>query len=88
MKNFKNILVGGGIVSKGLVENESMLYLFGMSLLILLIKGLLVMVTYNFMAPKIAYNLNTNYEYRKFRRISLLEGILLVILFTNLFNHF
>ena len=88
MKNLKKILIGGGVVSKNIGENENMLQLFGLSLFILLIKGLLVMVTYNWMMPKIIYNVNPNYDYRKFRNINFLEAILLVILFTNLFNHF
>ena len=88
MKTLKKILVGGGVASKSLAENENMLQLFIMSLFILLIKGLLVMVTYNWMAPKITYNANPNYDHRKFRRINFIEAILLVILFTNLFNHF
>lgn len=88
MKNLKKILIGGGVVSKNIGENENMLQLFGLSLFILLIKGLLVMVTYNWMMPKIIYNANPNYDYRKFRNINFIEAILLVILFTNLFNHF
>ena len=87
-KTFKKILIGGGVVSKSLGDNENMLQLFMLSLFILLIKGLLVMVTYNWMMPKITYNANPNYDYKKFRRINFLEAILLVILFTNLFNHF
>lgn len=88
MKSLKKVLIGGGVVSKSLGDNENMLQLFGLSLFILLIKGLLVMVTYNWMMPKITYNANPNYDYRKFRSINFLEAILLVILFTNLFNHF
>ena len=88
MKNLKKVLIGGGVVSKSLGDNENMLQMFGLSLFILLIKGLLVMVTYNYMVPKITYNANPNYDYRKFRNINFLEAILLVILFTNLFNHF
>ena len=88
MKNLKKILIGGGVVSKNIGENENMLQLFGLSLFIHLIKGLLVMVSYNWMMPKIIYNANPNYDYRKFRNINFLEAILLVILFTNLFNHF
>tara|TARA_B100000963_G_C22537776_1_gene630661 strand:- start:285 stop:554 length:270 start_codon:yes stop_codon:yes gene_type:complete len=87
-KTFKKILIGGGVVSKSLGDNENMLQLFMLSLFILLIKGLLVMVTYNWMMPKIIYNANPNYNYKKFRSINFLEAILLVILFTNLFNHF
>ena len=77
MKNLKKILIGGGVVSKSLTDNESMLQLFIMSLVILLLKGLLVMVTYNYMAPKITYNTNPNYDYRKFHQF-----------FFYLFNHF
>lgn len=87
-KTFKKILIGGGVVSKSLGDNENMLQLFMLSLFILLIKGLLVMVTYNWIIPKITYNANPNYDYKKFRPINFLEAILLVILFTNLFNHF
>ena len=43
------------------------------------------MVTYNWMMPKITYDLITIIESSEHQ---LLEAILLVILFTNLFNHF
>ena len=91
MNEIKKVLVGGNLMSKSFnsnIEGANFLYLFAMSLLLLIIKGVLVQVTYNYIAPKLVNNVNSNYDFKKFRRLNLIEAILIVILFNNLFNPF
>lgn len=85
----KNVLVGGGLVSKPVEKynvNTDFLTLFLIALAQLLIKSLLVMLTYNIMIPKLMYNYNPEYKRARFIRITFVDSILLVILFSNLFN--
>lgn len=88
--NIKGILMGGGLISKpikmDLDLNQNILFLFSVGIFYILLKGLLVMLTYNIMIPKITYNFNPNYDGKKFKKITFIESILLVILFSNLFN--
>ena len=80
------ILSGGGLISSRYDQSSSVIEIFVFSLLLLIIKGLLVMVTYNIMAPRIIKNFNPEYSPYQFQQITIWEGILLVILFTNLSN--
>lgn len=80
-KNY-NIQKGG---SNGL-DTGSNILIFFISLLLLLIKSLLVMISYNYVIPRILNTYNVNLT--KYRPIIFSEAILLVILFNNLFSKF
>lgn len=86
----KNILVGGGLMPKSMGNDttSNFLGLMLLALIILIIKGILVMLTYNIMTPKMIYNFDSNYDPRTFRRMNLIEAILMVILFNNLFSSY
>lgn len=86
----KNILMSGGMMPKSFGKDTSTTFLGLMllALVILLIKGILVMLTYNIMAPKLMLNYNEQYDIRTFRRMNLIEAILMVILFNNLFSSY
>jgi hypothetical protein len=86
----KNILVGGGLIPRSMGKDTSTTFLGLMllGLVILLIKGILVMLTYNIMMPKMMYNYNSQYNVNEFRRMNLIEAILMVILFNNLFSSY
>jgi len=58
-------------------------YFFFIGLLFFFIKVLLVMISYNFVIPKITQN--TRFQ---FKTITFVESIFLVILFNNLFSRF
>jgi hypothetical protein len=91
MDGVKKVLIGGGLISKSISSDNvgsNFLYLFGMSFLLLLIKGVLVQITYNYMTPKLVNNINSNYNFKNFKTLNLIEAILIVILFNNLFNSF
>ena len=80
--NFKNYkLQKGGTNS---LETGSNILIFLISLLFLLIKSLLVMISYNYVIPKILNSYNVNLS--KYQPINFSESILLVILFNNLFT--
>jgi hypothetical protein len=59
-------------------------------LLMLLLKGLIVFLIYNFLAPKLISSLSTNKSIEdienNFKSISYPESILMVILFNTLFS--
>ena len=61
MNKVIKILSGGGILTKE-TNSGDFLEIFLFSLLILIIKGILVMITYNWIAPKLIRNVNQNYQ--------------------------
>ena len=61
-------------------------YVFFFSLFMLIIKSFLVMISYNLVIPRILVSYNVNMT--QYRPITFIEGLLLVILFNNLFNYF
>jgi len=84
---------GGGIMKKmsGGVSvmpetsgNSFMLFLI--TLCLFLIKVLLVMISYNIVMPRILDSYSVDMQ--RFRTISFVEAIFLVILFNNLFSRF
>lgn len=60
--------------------------LFLITLCLFLIKVLLVMISYNIVVPRILESYSVDMQ--RFRTITFLESIFLVILFNNLFSRF
>ena len=61
-------------------------FFFLVSLSVLLIKSLLVMVTYNIVVPRILESYSVDLS--RYRNLNFGESVLLVILFNNLFSRF
>ena len=81
-----NILSGCGLVSKKLRSNDlGEIILF--SLLVLLLKSLIVMISYNTIIPKIIKNIDQQYQEDLFRPLTVFDSFWIVILFTNLVNY-
>ena len=73
----------GGFV-KGKKMKIDSLQFFLVILMVFLIKAFLVQWSYNWIMPKLIYNVNG--KRGDFRRLSYMEAIIVVILFNNLFN--
>ena len=73
----------GGFV-KGKKMKIDSLQFFLVILLVFLIKAWLVQWSYNWIMPKLIYNING--KQGNFRKLSYIEAIIVVILFNNLFN--
>ena len=81
-----NIMAGCGLLSKKLKSHDiGEILLF--SILVLLLKSLLVMVAYNHIVPKLLKNISQEYNLELFRPITVVEGLWIVLLFTNLVNY-
>ena len=84
----------GGSVMKKMMGGASVMpessgngfILFLITLCLFLIKILLVMISYNIVVPRILESYSV--DMRRFRTITFLESIFLVILFNNLFSRF
>jgi len=80
-------MMGGAaaaVAAEGSSGNGFMLFLI--TLCLFLIKVLLVMISYNIVVPRILESYSVDMQ--RFRTISFLETIFLVILFNNLFSRF
>ena len=80
-------MMGGAaaaVAAEGSGGNGFMLFLI--TLCLFLIKVLLVMISYNIVVPRILESYSVDMQ--RFRAISFLETIFLVILFNNLFSRF
>ena len=79
-------MMSGGAASmmEGSSGNGFMLFLI--TLCLFLIKVLLVMISYNIVIPRILDSYSV--DMKRFRTITFLESIFLVILFNNLFSRF
>ena len=75
-------MIGGFI--KGKKMKIDSLHFFLVILVVFLIKAWLVQWSYNWIMPKLIYNVNG--KQGDFRRLSYMEAIIVVILFNNLFN--
>ena len=73
----------GGFV-KGKKMKIDSLQFFLVILVVFLIKAWLVQWSYNWIMPKLIYNINGKNS--DFRKLSYMEAIIVVILFNNLFN--
>jgi hypothetical protein len=78
----------GGAAAAAAAEGSSGngFMLFLITLCLFLIKVLLVMISYNIVVPRILESYSVDMQ--RFRTISFLETIFLVILFNNLFSRF
>jgi hypothetical protein len=87
---FKKLMSGGAsaISAVGEVSSGSGtgIILFIITLCLFLIKVLLVMISYNIVIPRILDSYSV--DMRRWRTITFLESIFLVILFNNLFSRF
>ena len=81
-------LMSGGAAATVAVEGSSGngFMLFLITLCLFLIKVLLVMISYNIVIPRILDSYSV--DMKRFRTITFLETIFLVILFNNLFSRF
>ncbi len=80
-------MIGGAasvVAPEGSSGNGFMLFLI--TLCLFLIKVLLVMISYNIVVPRILESYSIDMQ--RFRTITFLESIFLVILFNNLFSRF
>lgn len=86
-KDLTRLLVGGGVLPKNMpVDNSTnILFVILIFFIVLALKGLLVMYTYNWIAPKLIYNVRNQYNINDFRPLTFWESIIVVILFNNLF---
>tara|TARA_B100001094_G_C18077297_1_gene743303 strand:+ start:284 stop:514 length:231 start_codon:yes stop_codon:yes gene_type:complete len=73
----------GGFVKGNKMRVDSLQF-FLMIFLVFLIKAFLVQWSYNWIMPKLIYNINGRQG--DFRRLSYIEAIIVVILFNNLFS--
>lgn len=80
----KKMMGGAAASSEGSSGNGFMLFLI--TLCLFLIKVLLVMISYNIVVPRILESYSVDMQ--RFRTITFLESIFLVILFNNLFSRF
>jgi hypothetical protein len=80
----KKMMGGAAAAVEGSSGNGFMLFLI--TLCLFLIKVLLVMISYNIVVPRILESYSVDMQ--RFRPISFLESIFLVILFNNLFSRF
>jgi len=77
-------MAGGAAAVSESSGNGFMLFLI--TLCLFLIKVLLVMISYNIVVPRILDSYSVDMQ--RFRTITFLESIFLVILFNNLFSRF
>ena len=80
----KKMIGGAAAAAEGSGGNGFMLFLI--TLCLFLIKVLLVMISYNIVVPRILESYSVDMQ--RFRTITFLESIFLVILFNNLFSRF
>ena len=83
-----NVMIGGGLLSNKVQCAPDFWTVMLFTIIIILIKGLIVMITYNYIMPKMMNNLQNNYQYSKFEKITIWEAILLILLISNLVNKY
>ena len=79
-------MMGGAAAAASEGSSGNGFMLFIITLCLFLIKVLLVMISYNIVVPRILESYSVDMQ--RFRTISFLESIFLVILFNNLFSRF
>ena len=87
--NSSNKLLSGGNKTITTSKQPDMLSLFFIALLLLITKGFIVYILYNFLVPEIIYSLSNKSKEeieKQFKPISFMQSILLVILFNTLFS--
>jgi hypothetical protein len=89
--NSSNLIMNGGKQSMQMsngVKTSSIFLLFLLAIFLLLIKGFIVYILYNYLVPEIIYSLSNKSKEdieNDFKPISFIQSILLVILFNTLF---
>ena len=83
-----NVMIGGGLLSNKVQSAPDFWTVMLFTIIVILIKGLIVMITYNYIMPKMMNNLQNNYQYSKFEKITIWEAILLILLISNLVNKY
>lgn len=84
-----DVMVGGGLLTtKNSAYRLDFWTIFLFTLLVIFIKGLIVMITYNHIMPKLMNNIQNNYQYSKFEKITIWEAIILILLISNLVNKY
>lgn len=93
--NSSNSIMNGGKQSIPItnmtnsVKTPSIFLLFLIALLLLLIKGFIVYILYNYLVPEIIYSLSNKSKEdieNDFKPITFMQSVLLVILFNTLFS--
>ena len=79
-------MMGGAAAAAAEGSSGNGFMLFLITLCLFLIKVLLVMISYNIVVPRILESYSVDMQ--RFRTITFLESIFLVILFNNLFSRF
>ena len=82
--NMMKKMAGGAAAASESSGNGFMLFLI--TLCLFLIKVLLVMISYNIVVPRVLESYSVDMQ--RFRTITFVESIFLVILFNNLFSRF
>lgn len=82
--NMMKKMAGGAAAASESSGNGLMLFLI--TLCLFLIKVLLVMISYNIVVPRVLESYSVDMQ--RFRTITFVESIFLVILFNNLFSRF
>ena len=82
--NMMKKMAGGAAAASESSGNGFMLFLI--TLCLFLIKVLLVMISYNIVVPRVLESYSVDMQ--RFRPITFVESIFLVILFNNLFSRF
>jgi hypothetical protein len=94
IQNNNNNMMGGRLNNSNHFsqnKHKNFFIMLAVTLLFLLLKGLIVYLTFNFMAPKLIHSLvkpNDSPEHieANFKQISYTDSILFVILFNTLFS--
>ena len=90
--NSSNSIMNGGkknIQMTNGIKTPSIFLLFLITLLLLLIKGFIVYILYNYLVPEIIYSLSSKSKEdieNDFKPITFMQSVLLVILFNTLFS--
>jgi len=87
--NSSNSIMSGGKPMTNNIKTPGVISLFLIVLLLLLIKGFIVYVLYNYLVPEIIYSLSNKSKEdieNNFKPITFIQSILLVILFNTLFS--
>jgi hypothetical protein len=90
--NSSNLTMNGGkqsIQMSSNVKTFSVFLLFLLAIFLLLIKGFIVYILYNYLVPEIIYSLSNKSKEdieNNFKPITFIQSILLVILFNTLFS--
>jgi len=86
-KKLIKIFSGGGIISHS-IENESIFEIILITSLVLIIKGFIVMYSYNYLIEKIWKHFDYYKHGGEIKKLTIWESIILILLFSNLFGRY